>query len=85
MSTGMEQTLVMDVSAVTAPPCPELLSTEPAVLKPWDILSMGYTMLLVSRRLCLPSLPDISLFWESPQVPAWQTSSCALWLSSVPT
>lgn len=53
--------------------------------QPWDILSTGYKMLLVSRRLCLPSLPDISLFWESPQVPAWQTSSCALWLSSIPT
>lgn len=51
----------MDVSAVPAPPHPELLFTESAVPKPWGIFCVDYKMLLVSRRLCLPSL-----FWESP-------------------
>lgn len=69
-----------DVSAVPAPLHPELLFTESAVPKPWDIFSVGYKMLLVSRRLCPPSL-----FWEPPRVLAGQTPSSAWWLSSVPT
>lgn len=70
----------MDVSAVPAPPRPELIFTESAVPKPWGIFSVGYKMLLVSRRLCMPSL-----FWESAQVLAGHTLSSAQWLSSVPT